>query len=397
VFQVNKPDKDKDKDQIHEHPHHWSLQDQEYMERALSLSRLAAGRTTPNPLVGCVIVRDGCIVGEGFHHQAGTPHAEVHALQAADEKAKDADVYVTLEPCSHYGRTPPCSQALIQAGVKRVVVAMRDPNPLVSGRGLKQLQEAGVQVEVGLLSTEAKKLNEAFIKAISTGMPFVLYKSALTLDGKTAVASGDSRWVTSKESRHYVHGLRNIYDVIMVGSHTLHSDDPQLTCRHIEGGRDPVRLVVDGTLSLPLDAKVLHSSSSLCIVATTRIADRNKIQTLKEKPNVEVWEYDTERFVPLAQLMGDLAKKGLNSVLLEGGGVLAGKMLEEQLIDKIEFIFAPKLVGAGPSPLSGLQLSKMDQAFALKELSVCQLSTDYHFTGYLDYSGFQQKNIETMA
>ncbi|NLI91145.1 MAG: bifunctional diaminohydroxyphosphoribosylaminopyrimidine deaminase/5-amino-6-(5-phosphoribosylamino)uracil reductase RibD [Peptococcaceae bacterium] len=355
------------------------------MQRALNLSLLAAGRTSPNPLVGCVIVREGEIVGEGYHQKAGTPHAEVHALQAAGTQAEGADVYVTLEPCSHYGRTPPCADALIQAGVKRVIVAMTDPNPLVSGRGIKKLEEAGIVVDVGLLKEEAAKINEPFLKAISTGMPFVLYKCALTLDGKTAVESGDSKWITSETSRHYVHRLRNEYDVIMTGSQTILHDNPQLTCRGIENGRDPVRLVVDGKLSIPLEARVLNSSSSPCVLATSLAADPAKVRLLKEKQHVEVWQYETDRHVPLQALMKDAAKRGWNSVLLEGGGILAGKMLEEKLIDKIEFMIAPKLAGAGPSPLTGLNLSRMAQAVPIKDITLGNLAGDFHFTGYPDY------------
>ncbi|RNC28776.1 MAG: Riboflavin biosynthesis protein RibD [Candidatus Dichloromethanomonas elyunquensis] len=359
--------------------------EQKYMQRALELSQLALGRTSPNPLVGCVIVRNGEVVGEGFHHKAGTPHAEVHALLAAGEKAKGAEVYVTLEPCSHYGRTPPCADALIQAEVKRVIVAMTDPNPLVSGQGIEKLRNAGIEVEIGLLADEAKKVNEAFLKVISTGMPFVLYKAALTLDGKTAVESGDSKWITSEVSRHHVHELRNIYDVIMVGSQTILQDNPQLTCRYIENGRDPVRLIVDGMLSIPPNAEVLNSSSSPCILATTMAADSAKILSLKNKPNIEVWQYDSKRNVPLIELMRDIVKKGWNSVLLEGGGNLAGKMLQEKFIDKLEFIFAPKLAGSGPSPLSGLHLTRMAQSFPIKGLTLNNLADDYHFTGYPDY------------
>lgn len=360
-------------------------QDRIFMERALELSLKAAGRTSPNPLVGCVIVKNGQIVGEGYHAKAGTPHAEVHALRAAGGEARGADVYVTLEPCSHFGRTPPCADALIEAGVKRVVMALTDPNPLISGEGAKKLQESGIAVEIGLLAEKALKINEAFFKAITKKTPFILYKSALTLDGKTAVESGDSKWITSEEARHYVHGLRNNYDVIMVGSQTIITDDPLLTCRGVEGGRDPVRLIVDGSLRTPLQAKAVTNPSALCILATTQAADPEKIKSFKEKANVEVWQYPTKRHVPLKILMQDIAAKGFNSVLLEGGGILAGKMLEEKLLDKIEFIFAPKLAGAGLSPLSGWQISKMSAAQRLKDLEISKLGVDFKVTGYIEY------------
>lgn len=361
-----------------------SAQDQFFMERAFNLASLATGRTSPNPLVGCVIVQDDQIIGEGYHAKAGTPHAEVHALEAAGANSEGSTVYVTLEPCSHYGRTPPCADALIKAGVNRVVISITDPNPLVSGQGIKKLREAGITVEVGLLVEKAMKINETFLKVITRKLPFVLYKCALTLDGKTAVASGDSKWITSEKARHYVHELRNIYDVIMIGSNTVIKDNPMLTCRNIVGGRDPVRLIVDGQLSISLDAQVLTNSSSPCIVATTLSADPEKLKVLQENENIEVWQYPTERHVPLTKLMQNIAIKGWNSVLLEGGGMLAGKMLKKNLIDKIEFIFAPKLAGSGPSPLSGLNLATMKEAISLNDLEIHEYAGDYLFSGYVN-------------
>ncbi len=355
-----------------------------YMQRALDLSLLAAGRTSPNPMVGCVIVRDGQIVGEGYHARAGTPHAEVHALQAAGEKAKGADVYVTLEPCSHFGRTPPCADALIRAGVKRVCVALTDPNPLVNGQGLQRLKDAGIMVETGILAEKAQRINEAFIKTVSQKMPFVLYKCALTLDGKTAVASGDSKWISSPQARHYVHQLRNTYDVIMAGSKTVLQDNPLLTCRHVEGGRNPVRLIVDGALSIPLDARVLDPGNGLCILAVSRAADRNKLDKLKARDSVRIWQYDTDRYVPLPVLLRDVAASGWNGVLLEGGAVLAGKMLSQNLIDKVEFFIAPKFAGAGPSPFAGFELSSMADAVSLRDVELSEIGGNYKISGYVN-------------
>jgi diaminohydroxyphosphoribosylaminopyrimidine deaminase/5-amino-6-(5-phosphoribosylamino)uracil reductase len=361
-----------------------SSADKQFMERALSLALQAKGQTSPNPLVGCVIVKDNKIIGEGYHARAGTPHAEINALQAAGNEAKGADVYVTLEPCSHHGRTPPCTEALIKAGVKNVIIAMLDPNPLVNGRGVRALQDAGISVETGLLTEQAQMINEPFIKAITRKLPFILYKCALTLDGKTAVSSGDSRWITSEQSRKYSHYLRSIYDVIMVGSQTVLNDNPLLNCR-LEKGRDPVKLIVDGTLSLPPDSQVLSSSASPCIIAVTQTADRNKIAWLKENKNVEIWQYPTPRYVPLRTLVQDIVSRGLNSILLEGGGILAGKMLEEKLIDKIEFIYAPKLAGSGPSPLSGFQLLKMADAVTIRNMEIVQQAEDFIVSGYVSY------------
>jgi len=344
-------------------------QDSFYMARAIELATKALGRTSPNPLVGCVIVKDGRIVGEGYHQKAGTPHAEVHALNAAQTMAQGATAYVTLEPCSHFGKTPPCANALIEAGIKRVVVAMVDPNPLVSGKGIQRLQEAGIEVEVGLMEEEARKINKGFLKAITTGLPYVLYKSALTLDGKIATETGDSKWITNEASRAYAHRLRDQFDVIMVGSETVLQDNPALNCR-IENGRDPVRLIVDGELKLPLEASILNSScTSPCIIATTTSASPTKIQALESMPNVEVWKYDTQRYVPLEKMLRDIVKRGWNSVLLEGGGRLAGSLLQAQLIDELDFIFAPKLIGGnGPSPLAGMKIPLMAQAIPLEIL-----------------------------
>lgn len=361
--------------------------DNHYMSRALELAALAMGRTSPNPLVGCVIVKDGVIVGEGYHQKAGTPHAEVHALQAAGEHARGATAYVTLEPCSHFGKTPPCADALIKAGIQRVVVAMVDPNPLVGGQGITRLRAAGIQVDVGLKEKEARTLNKGFLKAMQTGLPFVLYKSALTLDGKIATESGDSKWVSNEASRAYVHRLRDHFDVIMVGSETVRQDNPALNCR-IDEGRDPVRLIVDGTLQIPLQAAVLASSCTApCLIATTASAPLDKLKALRALENVEVWQYDSPRYVPLKDLLGDLVKRGWNSVLLEGGGGLAGSLLRGQLIDEVEFIYAPKLIGGkGPSPLTGLELPLMAQAIPLEFLEIDGGTGDLRVRAKVNYA-----------
>jgi len=358
--------------------------DETFMRRALELAIKAIGQTSPNPMVGCVIVKEEQIIGEGYHLKAGTPHAEVHALAAAGVQARGATAYVTLEPCSHFGRTPPCADALIRAGITRVVVAMKDPNPLVSGRGIDRLREAGIIVDVGLLLQEASVINEVFIKVITSGLPFVVYKTAMTLDGKIATETGDSRWVSQEKSRQYVHQLRNFYDIIMVGSETVLQDDPALTCR-LPGGKDPIRLIVDGQLRIPEKAQVLSASEhSPCIIATTQAASADKLEHLKSLTQVEVWQYDTPRHVPLDKLLGDLVRRGWTSVLLEGGGGLAGTLIAEQLVDKVEFFIAPKLVGGnGPSPLSGLHIQTMADALNLQDLQIDMNSGDLHVTGYI--------------
>lgn len=366
--------------------HVFEDQDSQYMRHALDLAAQAAGRTSPNPMVGCVIVKNEEIVGEGFHQKAGTPHAEVHALRAAGDKTEGATAYVTLEPCSHFGRTPPCADALIKAGVNRVVVAMVDPNPLVSGQGIARLRESGIQVDVGLKEAESKELNRGFLKAIQTGSPYVCYKSALTLDGKIASETGDSKWVTNEASRAYVHRLRNQFDVIMVGSETVIQDNPALTSR-IPGGRDPIRVIIDGELRIPLESAVFSPSSSApCIIATSLSAPDDKLNLLKAFPNVEIWRYNTPRKIPLKEMLRELVLRGWNSVLLEGGGGLAGALLQSQLIDELEFIYAPKLIGGkGPSPLSGLRIGLMSEAIPLEILETDLATGDLRVRAKVKY------------
>jgi len=359
--------------------------DEEYMRLALTLAAQARGRTSPNPMVGCVIVRDGRIVGQGYHRQAGTPHAEVHALSAAGDLAEGSTLYVTLEPCCHIGRTPPCADAIIRAGVKRVVAAMVDPNPLVAGKGLARLREAGVEVATGLLATEAARLNEAFLKAITVGLPWVTYKAAFTVDGQIAAASGDSYWVSNEASRQMAHQMRNDHDVIMVGSETVLHDDPQLNCR-CQGGRDPVRLVVDGELRTPVTARILRSSPAApCILATSQAAPAAKIAELAALPGVEIWSYPSLRHVPLRDLAADIQKRGWNSILLEGGSKLAGAMLDAGLIDKIEFFLAPKLLGSqGLAPFAGRERRRMAEALPLHDWTISVATGDIHLTAYVN-------------
>lgn len=353
-----------------------------FMAEALRLASLARGRTSPNPMVGAVIVKGDKVIGKGYHHQAGTPHAEVHALNEAGEEAKGSTVYVTLEPCSHFGRTPPCAQALIRSGVRKVVIAMQDPNPLVSGRGIEQLRAAGIEVEIGDMEAEARTLNEVFIKHITTGLPFVVFKTAMSLDGKIATSGGESRWITGEETRQWTHSLRDRYDGIMVGINTILADNPALTCR-VANGKDPVRLVVDSHLRLPLQSQVISSSlSSPLYVATTTAAPPGKLTALKNL-GVHIFIYDYCR-VPLKQFMQDIANQGVTGILLEGGATLAWSMLEENLIDKVHFCIAPKLIGGhnAPSPFGGAGVEHISQAFRLDNLAMETIGEDYVFTGY---------------
>lgn len=352
------------------------------MRRALALARKGVGKTAPNPAVGCVIVRHGIIVGEGWHRKAGTPHAEVHALAQAGDAARGADVYVTLEPCAHHGKTPPCAEALMEAKVGRVFSGMVDPNPLVAGRGLELLQRAGIATEAGLLEEECRCLNEPFIKHVTTGRPFVILKSALTLDGKIATATGDSRWITNDRSRRYVHKLRSEMDAVMVGGRTVLADDPQLTAR-LPGGKDPMRVVVDSSLRIPLHARLLHLHSSAPTLIATTSGDEAKISRL-EAAGAEVLRCaGFNGHVDLADLLRQLGERGVQSVLLEGGRELAGSALHRGLIDKFLLFYAPKIIGGdGLDPFAGPGAERIDGALRLTRITTRRFGDDILVEGY---------------
>ncbi len=356
------------------------------MDEALQLAALARGRTSPNPMVGAVVVREGRVVGRGYHRQAGTPHAEIHALTAAGEQARGATLYVTLEPCSHHGRTPPCTEAIITAGIGRVVAAVVDPNPLVAGRGVERLRQAGIDVEVGLRAQQARRLNEVFQKYITTGRPFVVLKSALTLDGKVATATGDSRWVTGAVARRHAHGLRDALDAVMVGVGTVLADDPQLNCR-IKGGRDPVRLVVDSLARTPPHARVLNGggeSAAPVIIAVTAAAPPQRVKALAAAgARVVVVDGPGPR-VDLARLLEILGSEEITGVLLEGGPELAASAQAAGLVDKYVFYYAPRLAGgrAAPGPFGGDGVVRMADAYPLMIEGVERIGEDLLVEAY---------------
>lgn len=354
------------------------------MKRALLLARRGVGKTSPNPAVGCVVVCNDAIVGEGWHRKAGTPHAEVHALRMAGERARGADVFVTLEPCAHYGKTPPCTDALIRAGVRRVFVGMTDPNPLVSGRGMASLRAAGIEVECGIMEAHCRMLNEPFIKHVSTGVPFVTLKSAMTLDGKTATASGDSKWVTNEKSRRYVHRLRATVDAVMVGVGTVLADDPQLTCRMGVRGRDPLRVIVDSRLRTPPTAALFTMKSPAKTLIACVQPDLPQARTLVDAGAEIVPCRESGGRVDLKDLVRELGRRGIQSVLLEGGRELAGTALREGIIDKYLLFYAPKILGgddgfglcAGSGPLL------MSEAVRLRDVTVAKFGGDILVKGY---------------
>jgi diaminohydroxyphosphoribosylaminopyrimidine deaminase/5-amino-6-(5-phosphoribosylamino)uracil reductase len=357
-----------------------SATDTKYMKRALTLARKGIGRTAPNPAVGCVIVKDGGIVGEGWHKKAGMPHAEVHALAMAGTAAQGADVYVTLEPCCHTGKTPPCSDALIKAGVRRVVVGMTDPNPRVNGGGMNALKRAGIETVSGIHEDECRGINRPFIKHVTSGHPFVTYKCAMTLDGKIATVTGDSRWISCDESRKYVHRLRARCDAVMVGVDTIIADNPQLTVRHVRG-RNPLRIIVDSNLRTPGSVGVLSGPlAKMTIIATTEINPRIHRRYQQSGATVLVCRQRDGK-VDLADLWRLLGKQGIQSVLLEGGSRLAGEALKQGLIDECIFFYAPKVIGSdGFPPFAVTGVSSMAQAIHFTDLKVQRMGCDIMVT-----------------
>ena len=354
-----------------------------YMRRALVLAHTALGRTAPNPAVGAVIVRAGQIVGEGFHPKAGEPHAEIFALQQAAEQAAGADIYVTLEPCSHRGRTGPCADALVAAGIKRAFVGVVDPNPLVAGQGLKRLQDAGIEVQLGLCDAECRELLAPFAWHIINQTPYTLYKAAMTFDGQLATHTGDSRWVSGEESRLRVHGLRNQVDAIMVGVETVLADDPQLTTRLPQGGRDPLRVVVDSRLRIPLTSRIIQLKSEAdTLIATTRQAPAESIAKLQDAGCEILLLPETDGRVFLPDLWRELGRRNIQSLLLEGGRTLAAAALKAGLINRLQVYIAPKLVGG--ATFSGLFAGEgctlMQDALPLENLKVEKVGEDLLLT-----------------
>ena len=360
------------------------MTDEQLMREALRIARNAEGRTSPNPLVGAVVVREGKIVAEGWHRLAGTPHAEIHALNMAGELSRGATLYVTLEPCSHFGRTPPCARAIIDAGISRVVAAMTDPNPQVAGRGFEMLRAAGIQVEVGILEDEARRLNEVFIKWVTRKLPFVTLKFACSLDGKIATVAGESQWISGIESRKFTHHLRDINDAILVGVGTVLADNPTLTTRLVVG-KNPVRVIVDSNARTPLDSKVVTDKSARTIIATTSNAPIEKISALKNC-GVEIITAGDGKRVDLETLMRELAEREITSVLVEGGGTIHFSMLAAGLVDKIFAFVAPKIIGGEKSltAVEGAGFEKLSDAALLKNLTTERLGDDILISGYVE-------------
>lgn len=351
--------------------------DEYYMRRALRLARKGEGRVSPNPMVGAVIVRDDRIIAEGYHRRCGGNHAEINAIQNATEAVEGANFYVTLEPCSHYGRTPPCVEALLACRPGRVVVGTVDPNPLVLGKGIQILEKHGVETKVGVLAEECGRLNEVFFKYIRTGLPFVTVKFAQTLDGRIATATGHSRWISSPPSLRFAHRLRGNHDAILVGADTVLTDDPELTCRLVRGG-NPLRIVIDSQLRTSPEARIYKEQESApTIVAATRRASDEKRRTFEEK-GIEVLEIkeDLAGRVDLRTLLAVLGKREISSLLVEGGAAVITACLRDRVVDRLVVILAPKITGEGVDAVGDLDIRRMDDALRLSFRRIARRGDD---------------------
>ncbi|ODG92993.1 riboflavin biosynthesis protein RibD [Gottfriedia luciferensis] len=356
------------------------------MNLAIQNAIATKGQTDPNPLVGSVIVNDNRIVGIGAHLKAGEPHAEINALRMAGDKAEGGTIYVTLEPCSHHGRTGPCAEAIVRAGLKKVVVATLDPNPLVAGRGVKILQDAGIEVTIGVCEEQSIKMNEVFNKYIVKNIPFVVMKSASTLDGKIATHSSDSKWITSAEARNDVHQLRNEIGAILVGVNTVLKDNPELTTR-IPNGRNPVRVILDSTLKIPLESKVVSDQQAETWIFTSQKHSEQKRIEL-ENLGVKVFVTSDLNRVDLNEMLKILGEHSISSLLVEGGGEVNASFMNQNLVDKVIVYLAPKLIGGKNAPtfLEGTGIDKMGQAIELEEIELTKIGPDYKFIGYPKYT-----------
>lgn len=355
--------------------------DERFMRLALELAHKGEGETKPNPIVGAVVVKDGHIVGCGYHHRFGGPHAEVFALDEAGDEARGATLYVTLEPCSHHGKTPPCTERIVAARIARVIVACSDPNPLVNGHGIEKMRAAGIEVTEGVLEEEARRANEIFFKFITTGRPFVQLKLAESLDGKIATRIGDAKWISGADSRTEVHRLRRRFAAILVGVGTVIADDPRLTVRHV-GGKDPLRIVLDGRGRVPLDAQ-MFSAEGRTIVVTAMMA-REKEEALISL-GAEVWRLpEKESNIDLSAFLQSLADEKIDSLLVEGGGETAAAFLEADLVDKVAFFVAPILIGGRDAipAIGGAGAEQVSEALHLKRIEIERIGEDLLVTGY---------------
>lgn len=353
------------------------MTDEFYMKRALRLALKGEAWVSPNPMVGAVIVKKGSIIGEGYHEKFGGNHAEINAINHATEPIKGATIYINLEPCTHYGKTPPCIERITAARPARVVIGTPDPNPVVAGKGIEALKRHGIKTTVGVLEELCNELNERFFRFMRTGIPFVTLKFAQSIDGRIATASGQSRWISSEQSLKFAHALRSHHDAVLIGSGTLSKDDPELTARLVKG-RNPLRVVVDSHLHISLDARILKDQDGAkTIVATTVHASRDKRAQLIDR-GIEVMAVDTDkdRRVDLTRLLFELGKRNISSVLVEGGAAIITSMLVEQIPDRVVIIIAPKIIGKGVEAVGNLGTKNIDESPTLHYTKIRRLGDD---------------------
>lgn len=363
------------------------MTDLDYMKSVLRLAAKGRGQTSPNPMVGAIIVNKNRVIGKGYHRKAGTPHAEILALREAGERARGSAIYVNLEPCCHRDKkTPPCTDAIIQSGIKKVVLGMIDPNPKVSGKGIRVLKNAGIEIATGILEEESRRLNEAYIKYITTGQPFVILKIASSLDGKIATASGESKWITGEQSRKMVHRLRSEVDAVMVGIGTVLKDDPMLNVRLIKG-RDPHRVILDSQLEIPLTARVLNSepSNAMTYIVTTLDSPEDKIIALKKKGAVIISLNSKGGYIDLPLLMKKLGSLGITSLMIEGGSEINASALRSEIVDRVLIFMSPKIIGGKDSvgSIGGESPGRLADVLILRDIGLKRSGEDILIEGYL--------------
>jgi len=357
-----------------------TLEDQQFMKRALALARKGIGWTLPNPMVGAVIVKNGKIIAQDYHKKAGFPHAEIEALQHAPENVQGATLYVNVEPCSHFGKTPPCVDAIIAAGISRVVCCTVDPNPLVKVQGIKKLHEAGIYVTVGILEQEARQLNEAFFTFHEKKRPFIALKFAASLDGKIATHTGDSKWITNEKARLFARNLRSEYQAILIGINTVMKDNPHLGTR-IKGKKDPLRIILDSPLQIPLESQALRDTNVL--IATTEKADREKKQKLMKK-GIEIISFPDKDRIPIPDLLQELYKRNIISIFVEGGSQVLGSFVDEKLVDKVYAFHAPMIIGGekAVNAVAGKGTERIADAIKLQRVSFKKFDDTILTIGY---------------
>jgi diaminohydroxyphosphoribosylaminopyrimidine deaminase/5-amino-6-(5-phosphoribosylamino)uracil reductase len=356
---------------------------EEYMRLTMNLAKKGMGKTSPNPLVGAVVVKNGQIIGKGYHQKFGQPHAEANALRACGDRAKNSTLYVNLEPCCHYGKTPPCTDMIIKSGIRKVVCAILDPNPQVNGKGIRTLKKAGVEVSLGILEEEARKLNEIYLKFITTGLPFVILKVAQTLDGKIATKLGDSKWITQDDSRRFVHSLRSWVDAVLVGANTVKRDDPELTI-HQAKGENPLRIILDSSGQISDQAKIIKENKD---GKTVIVATDDKIKK-RFNEKVRIWKIKKEKDgrVDLAQLLKKMGENQIASLLVEGGRGVFTSFLKEKLVDKIYYFLSPRILGKGLDSFGDLGIEKISQSITLKDYEIKKIKKDLLIVGYPTWS-----------